>query len=214
MKIFLISVILIFGYITSFAQILESRKLPVPQTDRGIPLMKALKERKTSREFSTQKLPDQLISDLLWAADGINRAVEKKRTAPSAMNYQETDIYIAASDGLFLYNATEQSLIYINKNDIRSLTGKQEFVKDAPLTLVYVADYTKMGDQPEQQKDIYAAADAAFISENVYLFCASEGLATGVRAYVDKETLAKAMGIKTGQHIIFAQSVGYPVGKK
>jgi SagB-type dehydrogenase family enzyme len=184
-----------------------------PQTEGGMPLMKALKNRKTSREFSGKDISSQQLSNLLWAACGINRPNEKKRTAPSAMNYQEVDVYIATAKGLFLYNPEKHNLSEILKDDIRDKTGKQDFVKTAPLTLVYVADYSKMAKADEKTKDSYAMADAAFISENVYLFCASEGLVTGVRALIDKDILSKAMKLKPNQQIVLAQCVGFPLEK-
>jgi len=184
-----------------------------PQTDGGMPLMKALKNRKTSREFASRDLSAQQLSNMLWAACGINRPDEKKRTAPSAMNYQEVDVYVSTAKGLFLYNPEKHILSEILKEDIREKTGKQDFVKTAPLTLVFVADYAKMAKSDEKTKEGYAMADAAFISENVYLFCASEGLATGVRAMIDKDVLGKAMKLTPNQHIILAQSVGFPPKK-
>src|ERR1035437_201352 len=134
-----------------------------PQTDGGMPLMKALKNRKTSREFAGKDLTNQQLSNLLWAACGINRPEEKKRTAPSAMNYQEIDVYIAMPNGLFLYNSEKHNLTEILKEDIREKTGKQDFVKTAPLTLVYVANYDKMTKSDDKGKEGYAMADAAFI---------------------------------------------------
>lgn len=184
-----------------------------PQTDGGMPLMKALKNRKTSRAFAGKDLSAQQLSNLLWAACGINRPDEKKRTAPSAMNYQEIDVYVSTAKGLFLYNPEKHNLAEILKEDIRAKTGKQDFVKTAPLTLVYVADYSKMARSDEKTKEGYAMADASFISENVYLFCASEGLATGVRAMIDKDALGKAMKLKPDQVIILAQSIGFPAEK-
>jgi nitroreductase len=192
----------------------EVTQLLPPQTDGGMPLMKALKNRKTSREFAGKDLSAQQLSNLLWAACGINRADEKKRTAPSAMNYQEVDVYVTTAKGLFLYNYEKNTLTEILKEDIRAKTGNQDFVKTAPLTLVYVADYDKMAKSDEKTKDNYAWADAAFISENVYLYCASEGLVTGVRAWIDKDVLAKAMKLKPAQHIILAQCVGFAPEKK
>jgi SagB-type dehydrogenase family enzyme len=184
--------------------------LPKPQTEGGKPLMQVLKDRKTSREFSPRKLPDQVLSNLLWAADGINRPDLGKRTAPSAVNWQEIDIYVALADGLYLYDAKTHTLQPVLAEDLRALTGKQPFVKDAPLNLVYVADRTKMGKASEADKDIYSAADTGFISQNVYLYCASEGLATVVRGAVDKPALAKSMKLRPEQRIILAQTVGYP----
>jgi SagB-type dehydrogenase family enzyme len=205
--------LLIFGIVILNSSAQDVIQLLPPQTDGGMPLMKALKNRKTSREFAGKDLNTQQLSNLLWAACGINRQEEKKRTAPSAMNYQEIDVYVAMPNGLFLYNPEKHNLTEILKEDIREKTGKQDFVKSAPLTLVYVANYDKMLKSDEKGKEGYAMADAAFISENVYLYCASEGLNTGVRAFVDKEVLGPAMKLKPTQHIILAQSVGFPVTK-
>lgn len=182
-------------------------KLPTPQTQGGKPLMQALKDRKSTREFSPKELPLQVLSDMLWAADGINRPESGLRTAPSARNMEEIDIYVARADGLYLFDAKANTLIPVLTQDLRALTGKQAFVKDAPLDLIYVADLSRMGGQGA---DFYAATDTGYISENVYLFCASSGLATVVRGSIDKEALAKAMKLRPAQRIILAQTVGYP----
>ena len=147
---------------------------------------------------------------MLWAANGINRPESDHRTAPSAMNMQEIDIYVAKADGLYLYDAKENILRQILKEDLRAMTGKQIFVKDAPVNLIFVADSFKMGKISGSGIDFYAATDTGFISENVYLFCASEGLATVVRGLVDKPALAKAMKLRSDQKIILTQTVGYP----
>lgn len=184
--------------------------LPAPGMSGGLPLMQALKERKSSREFDKRELPLQVLSDLLWAAHGINRPDSGCRTAPSAHNWQEIDVYIAFSDGAFRYVPKEHHLVPIVPEDIRVLTGTQDFVAEAPLNLVYVADFSKMGNEPETEKSIYAAADTGFIAQNVYLYCASAGLATVVRAGVQREMLAKRLGLRADQRITLAQSVGYP----
>ncbi|MGD1001610.1 MAG: SagB/ThcOx family dehydrogenase [Candidatus Brocadiia bacterium] len=183
--------------------------LPKPQMEGGKPLMRALKDRQTSRSFSSEKLSKQILSNLLWAADGVNRP-DGKRTAPSAVNWQEIDVYVAMADGLFLYDAKANALQPVLEKDIRETTGKQPFVKDAPLSLVFVADYAKMGDISDADKAMYSAADTGFISQNVYLFCASEGLATGVRGMIPREELAQAMKLRPDQKIVLAQGVGYP----
>ena len=172
--------------------------------------MEALSKRKTSRSFSQQELTLQQISNLLWAGFGVNRAEGNLRTAPSAMNRQEIDIYVSMATGTYLYNAPLNQLELVLKGDIREATGKQPFVKDAPINLVFVADYSKMGDGDEQSKMVYAAADAGFISQNIYLFCASEGLATVVRGWIDKDSMKQVMGLRPEQHVVFAQTVGYP----
>jgi SagB-type dehydrogenase family enzyme len=154
-----------------------------------------------------------ILAGLLWAACGINRPESGKRTAPSAVNRQEIDIYVAAANGLYLYDAKSNTLKPILADDIRSLTGRQAFVKDAPINLVYVSDYAKFDKGTEEEKLVYSAADTGFISENVYLYCASEGLATVVRAAIDKPALGKAMKLRPEQKIILAQTVGYPKKK-
>ena len=185
-------------------------ELPKPEKTGGKPLMQALNDRHTSREFSSKELPPQVLSDLLWAAFGVNRPESGKRTAPSALNWQEIDIYVARSDGLYRFNAKEHTLGPIIAEDIRALTGRQEFVKDAPINLIYVADYTKMTMGSDEDKATYSAADTGFISQNVYLFCASEGLSTVVRGLIDKPALAKAMKLGDSQKIVLTQTVGYP----
>jgi len=190
------------------AQDLKPIQLPTAQTDGGRPLMQVLKERKTQREFRSEKLPMQVLANLLWAAFGINRP-DGGRTAPSAMNWQEIDIYVALGDGLFLYNAKANRLEPILAKDVRAATGSQSFVATAPLNLVYVADLSKTG-QSGSEAEFFTAADVGFIGENVYLFCTSEGLATVVRGSVDRAALAKVMKLRPYQKILLAQSVGYP----
>ena len=190
-------------------QELKAIELPKPQTDGGKPLMAALKDRKSSRQFSSEKLPPQVLSNLLWAANGINRP-DGKRTAPTARNKQEIDVYVALEEGLYLYDAKANTLVPLLAQDIRGATGLQPFVKDAPVNLVFVADYSKMGDMPADQKDFYAATDTGYISQNVYLYCASEGLATVVRGMVDKPACQAAMKLRADQKIILAQTVGFP----
>ncbi|MGA2855625.1 MAG: nitroreductase family protein [Candidatus Sulfotelmatobacter sp.] len=189
------------------AQDLKPIPLPQPQTDGGRPLMQVLKARKTTREFAADKLPPQILSNLLWAAFGVNRP-DGRRTAPSAMNRQEIDIYVATGDGLFVYNAQANRLDPVLAQDVRAATGTQPFPASAPLDLVYVADFAKAGSEPDA--DLYTAADTGFIAQNVYLYCASEGLATVVRGSVDRVALAKAMKLRPNQKIILAQTVGYP----
>lgn len=185
-------------------------KLPAPQMEGGKPLMECLKLRQSNRSYSQQKLSPQTLSNLLWAANGINRPDSGKRTAPTAVNWQNIDVYVATTDGLFLYDAKQMALIQIFKDDIRALTGTQDFVKTAPLNIIYVADYAKIPRGSDEDKLFYSANHAGYISQNVYLFCASEGLSTVVRAMINKEELARAMKLRPEQHIMIAQSVGYP----
>jgi SagB-type dehydrogenase family enzyme len=193
-----------------FAGAEKTIQLPAPQMDGGMPLMKALKLRCTTREYSGAALSLQELSNLLWAACGINRPESGKRTAPTARNMQEIDVYAALADGLYLYDAKGNALILAVAQDLREATGKQPFVKDAPVNLVFVADYAKMGDGAKEMKDFYSATDTGYISQNVYLYCASAGLGTVVRGMVDRDALAKAMNLRADQKVILAQTVGYP----
>jgi len=191
------------------AQELKPVQLPRPQTDIGRPLMQVLNDRSSTRTFSPEKLTAQVMSNLLWAAFGINRPDSGKRTAPSAMNRQEIDIYVATADGLYVYDAKENQLRPVLREDVRAQTGIQPFVKDAPVNLVYVADLAKT-EGNSADRDMYVAADTGFIAQNVYLFCASERLATVVRGSIDRGVLSKAMRLRPDQRIILAQTVGYP----
>ena len=195
----------------SLAQENQTMKLPQPQLESGMPLMQALHARKSTREFSSEKLPSQVLSNLLWAAFGINRPETGGRTAPSTRNWQDIDIYVATADGLYLFDAKNHALNMIQTQDIRALTGTQDFVGHAPVNLIYVSDYTRMdSDSSPEDRQTDAAIDTGFIGENVYLYCASTGLATVVRGSIDKDILAKAMKLKSTQEIVAAQSVGYP----
>jgi SagB-type dehydrogenase family enzyme len=206
----LIITTLFFYSTVTGAQETKVIKLLGQRAETGVTLVKALQERKSVRDFNSEDLPLQILSDLLWAANGINRPDSGLRTAPSAMNMQEIDVYVAKADGLYLYDAKAHTLTLLLQKDIRALTGNQPFVKTAPINLIFVADYSKMGKLSGSDADFYAATDTGFVSENVYLYCASVGLATVVRGWVDKAALAKAMNLRSDQKIILAQTVGYP----
>jgi nitroreductase len=169
--------------------------------------MQVLRDRKTSRDFAPAPLPEKLLSNLLWAAFGVNRP-DGRRTAPSAMNWQEMTVYVATKDGLFVYDAGANQLTTVLTQDIRKLTGTQDFAATAPLDLVYVADLARV--RAGSDSEMFVAADAGFIAQNVYLFCASENLATVVRGSIDRTALAAAMKLRPQQKIILAQTVGYP----
>jgi SagB-type dehydrogenase family enzyme len=183
--------------------------LPKPITTGGMPLMQALSARQSGREFSPEKLSPQALSNLLWAAYGVNRP-DGRRTAPSANNRQTIDIYVALAEGTYLYNAKEHRLDLVVSADLRAATGLQAFAAQAPLNLVYVADFAKMADTPDATKTLYSAAETGFIGQNVYLYCASEGFSTVIRAMVNREELAKALHLRPEQKIMLAQTVGYP----
>jgi SagB-type dehydrogenase family enzyme len=204
-----VAAVLVAGVTLATAQESKDIPLPAPRTDGGRPLMQVLKDRKSDRAFSAKPLSLQVLSDLLWAADGINRPDSGKRTAPSAMNWQEIDIYVVLEKGAYLYDAKDNSLKEVANGDFRKLAGQQPFVKTAPLNLIYVADETKMRGAPED-RSLYSAADTGFISQNVYLYCASEGLVTVVRGSVDRQALGEALKLPENKKIILAQTVGYP----
>ena len=183
--------------------------LPPPQTEGGMPLLQALKERSSIREYAPDTVPLPVLSTLLWSACGVNRPNSGKRTAPSARNWQEIDIYVATAEGLYRYDAKPHSLILVLAQDIRAKTGAQPFVKEAPINLIYVADTSRIDAASTEEKIFYSAVDTGFISENVYLFCASEGLATVTRRWIDIPELARTMNLRPDQKITLSQTVGY-----
>ena len=193
------------GLITG--QELKPVALPTPQTSGGKPLMQVLKERKSVRDFGPEALSKQTISNLLWAAWGINRE-DGRRTAPSASNRQEIDVYAIMADGAYLYDAQANALKPVTRSDLRKLAGTQPYPADAPLNLIYVADTAKLGGD-DAARLATANADTGFIAQNVYLFCASEGLGTVVRGSVNRDDLGKALNLRATQRITLAQSVGY-----
>lgn len=196
---------ILLAYAVCFSAFAQDIALPAPRKTGGMPLMEALNARQTQRTFSAEPLSEQMLADLLWAAFGVNRD-DGKRTAPSARNMQEIDIYVALPSGLYLYDAKQNLLSQWLKEDIREKTGKQPFTQKAPVNLIYVADFDRIRGETE----FYSAADTGFISQNVYLFCASEGLHTVVLGWVDKDALHDAMKLKPSQHIILTQPVGFP----
>jgi len=182
--------------------------LPPPEKHGGLPLMEALAIRRSSRDFSPNPLPAQLLSNLLWAADGINRK-DGGRTAPSALNAQEIDVFLALPSGAYRYDAAVNELHLVAASDLRRITGYQDFVDEAPLDLVYVADYTRMNLVPAGQRESYASVAAGAIAQNVYLFAASNCLATVIRAWVDRAAIADALGLTHDQQVLLSQTVGY-----
>lgn len=204
-----LTVLLLAGIACATAQELKPIQLPPPHTEIGKPLMQALKLRQSSRSFDSKALPLQEVSNLLWAACGVNRPESGKRTAPSAMNWQEVDVYVALAEGVFFYDAKANNLNPVIAKDLRSATGSQGFVASAPLNLVYVADLSRVSKASDEDKILYTAVDVGFIAENVYLYCASQGLAVVVRGSVDRASLAEAFKLRPEQKVILAQTVGY-----
>lgn len=187
----------------------EARSLPAPRKYVGRPLMQALQARRSIREYSSRPLPAQVLSDLLWAAYGINRP-SGDRTAPYWRHIMVIDVYAAMADGVWLYDPKEHALRRHLGADLRAQTGLQDFVASAPLNLVYVVHGERMTDVSPEDRRLYGSVDAAFAGQNVYLYCASEGLATVFRGAIDYAKLARAMQLPEGQFVAFAQTVGYP----
>jgi hypothetical protein len=203
------------------AQELKPIELPKPQITGGMPLMEALSARKTTREFGAEKLPLQTLSNLLWAAFGVNRAEmagrtpKPGRTAPSAMNLQEIDLYVAFPEGVFLYEAVPHRLVPVIAKDVRALTNRNAAAGTAPLCFIFVEDQDKRPAPPAKTPQAAAPrstsgeVDAGFIGQNIYLFCASEGLNAWFYG-TDREGLAKALNLRPGQRALYGQAVGFP----
>jgi nitroreductase len=190
------------------AQEPTERLLPQPRTEGGKPLMQALKLRRSTREYSDRPLSDQVLSDLLWSAFGINRP-GGDRTAPYWRHIMVIDVYAAMTDGVWFYDPKRHALVLHQRTDIRAQTGLQDFVGHAPLNLIYVAHGKRMQDVPPEDRRLYASVDTGFIGQNVYLFCASEGLASVFRGAVDYAKLSRTMQLGSDQFVTFAQTVGY-----
>lgn len=181
--------------------------LPAPVRIGGLPLMEALAARHSSREFAPDALPPDTLANLLWAAYGWNRT-DGGRTAPSALNAQEIDIYLALPQGAYRYDAAANTLELVAAGDLRRITGYQDFVDEAALDLVYVADHTRMRMVPVAQRTSYASVATGAIAQNVYLYCASAGLETVLRAWIDRGALAEALGLSHDQEVLLSQTVG------
>jgi nitroreductase len=183
--------------------------LPKPEKAGGMPLMEALAARHSAREFSRKELPLPMLANLLWAAFGINRP-DGGRTAPSAINVQEIDVYVALPSGAYLYDAAANALLLAAGSDLRRVTGYQDFVDEAALDLVYVADHGRMKLVPAASRESYASVAAGAITQNVYLFAAGNGLSTVIRAWIDRDAIANALGLAHDQQVLLSQTVGFP----
>jgi len=188
-------------------QYIDSIPMPDPARQGGKPLMQALNERHSSRNFIDKELTHQQLADLLWAANGINRP-DGRRTAPSARNRQEIDIYLATAKGVLLYDAAKNRLICISTEDIRAKTGGQPWVKVAAVNLLYVCNKDKAASSDTTGMLVNAAFTAGACAQNVYLYCASEGLGSVVRGSFRNEDLNGLLKLSSQQVIIMAQTVG------
>ena len=183
-------------------QTLPAIKLPAPRLDRPAPLMQALKDRRSERDYSDKKLSMEQLGDILWAANGVNRS-DGRRTSPSAMNKQGVDIYAVTADGAFLYDAAKHALVQIATGDLRKEMGNQDFVAVAPMNLAYVVDTDVIGVDG-------AATAVGCMVQNVGLYCATEGLGNVVRGWFDPAKVSKALLLKPNQTAVLCQTVGYP----
>jgi nitroreductase len=187
----------------------QDMKLPAPQKSGGMPLMEALAKRSTARAFDSRDLSNEQLSSLLWASFGFYRP-DGKRTAPSANNKQATDIYVLLKQGAYVYDASSNKLALVSADDIRVLGGTQAFATNAPVILIFVADLSKMGNGSDEAKKNTANVNVGYVSQNAYLYCASEGLVTGARGSVDRAALGPKLKLRPEQLILLAQSVGFP----
>lgn len=202
----------IFALITfSMTTNAQSVNLPKPAKKGGMPLYQVLMNRQTNRNFSKKNLTDQQISDLLWCANGVNRS-DGRRTAPSARNCQEIDIYVFTEKGVFLYDAINNVLKMVAGEDHRAevpIASRGDFAAKAPIVLVFFANYDKMEGMDEDAREFYGATDCGYVSQNVYLYCAANQLNTVVMGSVQREELLGIIGGPNGK-VILAQPVGYP----
>ncbi len=192
----------------------EVIKLNPPDLNGGISLMQSLNKRKSTRDISDKKLTIQQLSDVLWAADGVNRS-DGKRTSPAAMGVYCVDIYAVLPEGIYLYDPAKHELAPVAKGDFRKTAGMQDFVFIAPLNLVYVFTLRNPKEShgtapvPEERRKVWGDVEAGCMVQNVYLYCASQGLAAVVRGMVDQKKFGELIKVKPEQ-IVVAQTIGYP----
>ncbi len=208
MKKFIIYACFALFTVSSFSQSTKTIVLNPPDLNRGLPVMRALTVRASEKDFDTAALKIQDLSDLLWAADGINRPESGKRTAPSAQNAQDIDVYVSVKSGIYLYNAGKNLLEPVADGDYRKLIAdKQENVAKAPAILLLVSDISRFRSGGDSLKLIWAAFDAGIVSQNISLFCASAGLATRPRASMDQQKLKEILKLKSTQHLMLNNPV-------
>lgn len=189
--------------------IAQDINLPLPDRTGGKPLMSCLNERKSSREFSTREIPLQEISNLLWAANGINREKDHKHTAPTSMNRQNMEVYVILPGGVYQYVDSMNVLRQIRSGNYMKSSGKQEFVEKAGMNVIVVSDMKKLGDHPVENNLLDSGIHAGAIIQNIYLYCASAGLNCVVRAWFDQAELSNTLNLPEYKRVILAQTVGY-----
>jgi SagB-type dehydrogenase family enzyme len=208
--LFIIVTVSLMASMSMYAQDLQVIKLNNPDKTRGSAFMKALSDRESIREYDTKELSLQDLSDLLWAANGVNRP-DGKRTAPSAMNRQEIDVYVINKDGAYLYNATENTLVPVAAGDFRKeVAAQQDFAATAPVSLVLVANLEKLGDPASENTRITGGIDAGIVSQNINIFCAAVGLATVPRGTMKGAELKAILKLSDSQRLMLNNPVGHP----
>ena len=205
MKKFTVSLFAIFTVSVVFA---AEIMLPKPDLQSGKPLMQCFSLRRSSRNFASKALPQQIIAEILFAADGINRS-DGHKTVPTALNRQNQTVYAVMQDGVYLYNSKKHSLILINKGDFRKDCGMQPFHAKAPLVLVFVSDMSAVGKTPVEQA-AYSGNHSGSASQNVYLYAASKNLSTVICGSIKKDLLKKTLKLNDKQQAMFAQPIGFP----
>lgn len=214
MRIISSIIIILLSVCMVSAQDLASIKLNAPSKERGSDIMKTLSDRRSGREFSSEKLSIQDLSDLLWAANGINRE-DGRKTAPSARNNQDIDIYVIMEEGAYLYDAKAQELKPVAKGDHRSLIADtQASIKNAPACLLIVSDLSRFTGLNEESQKQLGAFDAGIVSQNISLFCSACGFTTVPRAYMKKDELKKVLNLSETQVPMLNNPVGYPANQK
>lgn len=203
----LVSLLIIAGM---NAQELSVIKLNAPNKNSGPSIMKVLNDRHSDREFAAEQIKAQDLSDLLWAANGISRP-DGKRTAPSAKDARDVDVYVIMAEGAYLYDAQAHQLTPVSKGDHRAaVAGPQDFVKSAPLCIVLATDLSRLGDANAEQTKLMGAVDVGIVCQNINIACAGLGLSTVPRATMDKAALKKALNLKDSQLLLMNNPVGYP----
>ena len=206
----IISTALIMASTGLYSQDLQDIKLNAPDKSRGSAVMKALSDRQSVREYDAKDLSLQDLSDLLWATNGINRE-DGRRTAPSAMNRQEIDVYVVNKDGAYLYDPASHSLKGLTKGDFRkAVAASQDFAATAPVSIVLVANLEKLGNPASENTRLTGAMDAGIVNQNINIFCAAVGLVTVPRGTMNKDELKQALKLSDTQALMLNNPVGYP----
>ncbi|MCF8217999.1 MAG: SagB/ThcOx family dehydrogenase [Bacteroidales bacterium] len=203
--------IVLFNALFGQGMIKKAIELPEPEIKEGALLMEALAERASMREFREEPISLQHISNMLWAANGINRPEEEKRTAPSAINAQDIDVYVFFKSAVYRYDAHKHMLSRVKTGDYREqVAARQEFVLEAPVIFLLVSDFSRFDRGDQEQKFTWANMDAGFVGQNILLYCASENFATVPRAQMNKDKLRDILDLEDSQHLM----LNFPVSHK